>query len=150
MKPLFGISTQSWWSEWLRIFKFIEFNFKTFFIFWNSLLIENNPKYQNLHPIVNAGLGRNYYLFSPEKNLKKNLLILRKATHLVLLGGSIHGELMTKSGIQRFVQMDDLDTQRAQLCVTLNHQAATLSSTLTSSVQSLSQALAQHSKLLKE
>lgn len=69
---------------------------------------------------------------------------------MVLLGGSIHGELMTKSGIQRFVQMDDLDTQRAQLCVTLNHQAATLSSTLTSSVQSLSQALAQHSKLLKE
>lgn len=111
-----------------------------------NLLMENDPKYQNLYPIVNAALGRNYYLFSQEKSLKKNLLLLRKMNHLVLLGGMIHGELMTKASVMAYIQMDDLDTQRSKLVATLNHQLASISTNLTSSTQSLSQALAQHSK----
>ena len=58
----------------------------------------------------------------------------------------IHGELMTKASVMAYIQMDDLDTQRSKLVATLNHQLASISTNLTSSTQSLSQALAQHSK----
>ena len=52
-------------------------------------MIENNPKYSNLSPIVNNALGRNWYIFSDEKNLSKNLKILRKIPHLNLLGNNL-------------------------------------------------------------
>ena len=48
--------------------------------------MEENEKYKNLYPIVNSGLGRNYYFFCAEKNLKKNLQLFKKMPHLVLLG----------------------------------------------------------------
>ena len=128
--------------------------------------MENNPKYQNLYPIVNAALGKNYYLFCQTKQLNKNLLLLRKMSHLVLLGifnntfknlkknskylkyigGLVQGELMTKTNVLAYNQMSDLDTQRAQLVATLNHQLSLLSNNLTSSTRSLAQALEQHSK----
>ncbi len=99
-----------------------------------------------MYPIVNAALGKNYYLFCQEKHLNKNLILLRKMSHLILLGGMIHGELMTKSGVLSFTQMGDLETQRGQLVATLNHQLSSLSNNLTNSTRSLSQALEQHSK----
>lgn len=49
-------------------------------------MIENNPKYANLSPIVNSALGRNWYIFSDEAGLNKNLKILKKTPHLNLLG----------------------------------------------------------------
>jgi hypothetical protein len=58
----------------------------------------------------------------------------------------IHGELMTKASVMKFIQMDDLDTQRSNLVALLNHQLALISTNLTSPTQSLSQALTQHLK----
>lgn len=68
------------------------------------------------------------------------------AYHALRIGGLVHGQLMTKAGIQSFIQMDDIDMQRSQLVATLSHQMSMLSTNLTSSTQSLSQALAQLSK----
>lgn len=52
-------------------------------------MIENNPKYANLSPIVNNALGRNWYVFSDEESLKKNLKSLKKIPYLNLLGNQI-------------------------------------------------------------
>lgn len=49
-------------------------------------MIKNNPKYKNLEPIVNTGLGRNYYFFFKEEKLKENLKLMKKMPHFVLLG----------------------------------------------------------------
>jgi hypothetical protein len=49
-------------------------------------MIDNNPKYENLRPIVSTGLGRNSYLFFSEANLKKILNLLKRMPHYNLLG----------------------------------------------------------------
>lgn len=48
--------------------------------------MENNPQFVNLTPIVDSGLGKNYFLFFNEVNLKKNLQALKRMPHFVLLG----------------------------------------------------------------
>ena len=53
---------------------------------------------------------------------------------------------MTRNGVLNYDKLDDIDTLRGQLVATLNHQMSSLSTTLTSSQQRLSQALEQHSK----
>ncbi len=51
-------------------------------------MIENNPKYQNLHPIVNNALGRNLYIFCSEASLKSVLNSIKKMPHLAVLGNT--------------------------------------------------------------
>lgn len=109
-----------------------------------NLMIESNPKYKNLSPIVNNAIGRNLYLFSKEENVKKNLKLFKKMPHIVLLGGIINDTLMTRNGVLNYAKLDDIDTLRGQLVGMLNQQMNSLSTTLTSSQQRLSQALDQH------
>ncbi|CAF0745175.1 unnamed protein product [Brachionus calyciflorus] len=111
-----------------------------------QLMIKNNPKYKNLEPIVNTGLGRNVYFFFKEENLKKNLALFRRMPHFVLLGGMINQQLYTRNGIQDYAKLEDLDTLRGQLVGTLNMCLAQVPNTLSSPISSLSQALSQHSK----
>ncbi len=49
-------------------------------------MIEANPQYKNLQPIVSNALGRNLYIFCSEANLKSNLNSIKKMPHLTLLG----------------------------------------------------------------
>ena len=63
--------------------------FDVFFFSLIRLLIENNPKYQNLSPIVEAGMGKNHYFFFKEDKLKANLTLLRRMPHFILLGNTL-------------------------------------------------------------
>ena len=109
-------------------------------------MIENNPKYQNLYPIISTGHGKNYYLFCDEQKLQKNLNLIRKMPHLVLLGGMINERLYTRNGIQEYVKMPSLDDLRAQLVSSLNMQLASITTTLSTPISNLSQSLSQHAK----
>ena len=109
--------------------------------------MEKNPRYKNLEPIVENGLGKNLYLFCDEKNLKKNLTTIRKIPHITLLGALLNNQyLMTRSGIQDYANMPDLDNQRGQLVGMLNSHLASITTTLSSPTARLSMLLDQHSK----
>lgn len=58
----------------------------------------------------------------------------------------INERLYTRAGIQDYAKMDSLDTLRGQLCGTLNMFLASIPETLSSPINSLSQALSQYSK----
>lgn len=112
-----------------------------------KLLIEQNPKYENLYPIVSTGLGKNFYFFCNEENLAKNMKLLKKMPFFALLGGMVHQDrLLTRDGLKEYEKLGDLDLVRSQVVATLGHQQNMLSRNLTSSMSSLSQALDQHSK----
>lgn len=133
-------------------------------MFTLRLMIKNNPKYKNLEPIVNTGLGRNVFLFFKEDQLKKNLTLMRRMPHFVLLGnfdlkilvkkilyefhkgGMINQKLYTRSGIQDYAKLENLETLRGQLVGTLNALLAQVPNTLSAPINNLSQALSQHSK----
>ena len=66
--------------------------------------------------------------------------------HLVLIGGMIDQRLYTRNGIQSYIKMASLDDLRAQLVASLNLQLASLSTTISTPVSNLSQALTQHTK----
>ena len=57
----------------------------------------------------------------------------------------IHEQLMSRNEIQSFVNMDNLETLREQLCATLNSQLASIVKNISMPQLSLSQALQQHS-----
>ncbi|RNA24251.1 charged multivesicular body 1a [Brachionus plicatilis] len=111
-----------------------------------QLMMKNNPKYKNLEPIVSTGLGRNVYFFFKEEVLKENLKMMKKMPHFVLLGGMINHQLYTRSGIQRYSELGDLENVRGQLVGTLNTALSQIPNTLSTPISNLSQALSQHSK----
>lgn len=116
---------------------------KTFNTVVMNIMIESNPKYANLSPIVNNALGRNWYLFSDEASLSKNLKLLKKTAHLNLLGGIVNDKLMTRNDILNYDRLDDIESTRGQLLSILNHHQTGLSRALTTSQERLSQALEQ-------
>lgn len=58
----------------------------------------------------------------------------------------INQQLYTRSGIQRYSELGDLQTLRGQLAGTLNMALSQIPNTLSVPLNSLSQALSQHSK----
>lgn len=108
-----------------------------------KLFIETNPKYKNLLPIINTGLGRNVYLFvKKEESLKKLLQHLRKMPHLVMFGGLIGDRLYTKNGIMDYTKLD-LQTLRGELCGILMQNLSSSTTTLMSPIEALSLTLKQ-------
>lgn len=51
--------------------------------------MEDNPKYASLAPVVESAFGQNYYFFSDQQNLKKNLVAIKRLPHFLLLGKSL-------------------------------------------------------------
>ena len=58
----------------------------------------------------------------------------------------INEKFYTKAGIQNYIDLIDIQTQRGQLVATLNHQLASITNTLSAPIQNLSLTLHQHSK----
>ena len=85
-------------------------------------------------------------MFSKGDAIKANLKLIKKMPHVVLLGGMVHQQLMTKADILRISEMGNIDTLRGQLVGTLGYHQSSLSKSLTSSQQRLSQALKQYSE----
>jgi len=58
----------------------------------------------------------------------------------------IHGRLFTRNGIQNFVNMPNLEQLRGQLLSNLNEHLSSISNTLSTPINNLSQLLTQHAK----
>lgn len=58
----------------------------------------------------------------------------------------INQQLYTRSGIQRYSELSDLQTLRGQLVGTLNTALSQISNTISAPLINFSQALSQHSK----
>jgi hypothetical protein len=108
-----------------------------------KLFMEKNPKYKNLLPIVNTGLGRNIYLFvKKEESLNQLLKNLRKMPHLVMLGGLIGDRLYTRNGVMEYAKLD-LQTLRGELCGILMQNLSSSTSTIMSPIEAFSMTLKQ-------
>ena len=97
--------------------------------------MENNPKYANLAPVVESGVGKNHYFFCDQADLRKNLALLKRMPHLMLLGGLIHDRLVTRNGVLAFADMEPLDIQHGQLSNTLNQFLAATVNTLSAPIK---------------
>ena len=83
--------------------------------------MEQNPKYENMLPIVENSLGRNAYIFVktlPE--IENCLKLLRKMPQLVLLGGLVKDNLLTKSELIRISEISGISELHGGLVAALN------------------------------